>query len=88
MSTKNEIVARQYEAWVYPQPVLDLAEFLATKFDLTDPAYFRRKLWPRKIESDNLNILVAGCGTNQAALYAFTNPNSQVLGIDISTTSF
>jgi SAM-dependent methyltransferase len=86
--TGSEIVARQYEAWVYPQPVPDLAEFLATGiFDLADPAHFRRKLWPRKIEPDDLSILVAGCGTNQAAQYAFTNRNSQVLGIDISTTS-
>jgi len=89
VSTESEIVARQYEAWVYPKPVEDLAEALATGgyWDLTDPAYFRRKLWPRKIEPDDLSILVAGCGTNQAAHYAFTNPNSQVLGIDISTTS-
>ena len=89
MSTESENVARQYEAWVYPKPVEDLAEALATGgyWDLANPAYFRRKLWPRKIEPDDLSILVAGCGTNQAAHYAFTNPNSQVLGIDISTTS-
>ena len=88
MPTKSEIVARQYEAWVYPQPVPDLAEFLATGiFDLSDPAHLRRKLWPRKFEPNDLSILIAGCGTIQAAQYAFTNPKSQVLGIDISTTS-
>ena len=89
MSTESEIVARQYEAWVYPQPVSDMAQALATGeyWELSDPLLVRRKLWPRKIEPDNLSILIAGCGTNQAAHYAFTNRNSQVVGIDISEAS-
>jgi len=84
---KDELVARQYKDWVYPQPVPDLSEFVKQYFDLSDPSLFRRKLWPRKIEPENLTILVAGCGANQAAHYAFTNRNSQVLGIDLSDSS-
>jgi len=86
--TESDIVARQYQAWVYPQPIPDLAEAVARgEYDPTDPSLFRRKFWPRKIEPDNLSILVAGCGTNQAARFAFTNQNSQVVGIDVSDAS-
>ena len=67
---RDDLVARQYKDWVYPQPIPDLSEFAKQYFDLSDPSLFRRKLWPRKIEPENLTILVAGCGANQAALYA------------------
>jgi SAM-dependent methyltransferase len=84
----SDIVAAQYQAWVYPQPFPDMAEAVAGGYsDLCDPSLVRRKLWPRKIEPENLSILIAGCGTNQAAYYAFTNRNSQVVGIDISGPS-
>jgi SAM-dependent methyltransferase len=87
--TESEIVAAQYQAWVYPQPIPDMVQAVAKGeyWDLTDPALFRRKLWPRKIEPDDLTILVAGCGTNQAACYAVTNPNSKVVGLDLSEAS-
>ena len=84
---KDELVARQYKDWVYPQPIPDISEFVKQHFDLSDPSLFRRKLWPRKIEPENLSILIAGCGANQAAHYAFTNRNSEVLGIDVSDSS-
>jgi SAM-dependent methyltransferase len=84
---KDELVARQYKDWVYPQPIPDMSEFVKQQFDLSDPSLFRRKLWPRKIEPENLSILIAGCGANQAAHYAFTNRNSEVLGIDVSDSS-
>ena len=84
---EDELVARQYKEWVYPQPIPDMSEFVKQSFDLSDPSLFRRKLWPRKIEPENLSILVAGCGANQAAHYAFTNRNCEVLGIDVSDSS-
>jgi SAM-dependent methyltransferase len=87
--TGTEIVAAQYQAWVYPRPVADMTEALAKGewWDLFDPSLFRRKLWPRNIEPDDLTILIAGCGTNQAAGYAVTNPNSKVVGVDLSEAS-
>jgi hypothetical protein len=63
--TESEIVAAQYQAWVYPAPVRDMAEAIAGGYwDLSDPSLFRRKLWPRKTEPDDLEILVAGCGAS------------------------
>lgn len=88
MKAESEIVARQYEAWVYPKPETDLeATVRAGHFDYSDPSLFRRKLWPRNVEPTGLEILVAGCGSNQAALYAFRNPDCHVVGIDISEPS-
>ena len=34
-----------------------------------------------------MDILVAGCGTNQAAVLAYTNPEAKVLAIDVSQPS-
>ncbi len=33
------------------------------------------------------DILIAGCGTNQAAVFAFTNPNAKVVAVDVSQPS-
>jgi SAM-dependent methyltransferase len=87
--TESELVAAQYRAWVYPQPIANMAQAVAKGeyWDLTDPFLFRRKLWPRRIEPDDLTILIAGCGTNQAACYAVTNPSCKVVGIDLSEAS-
>src|SRR5262249_5381926 len=69
-------------------PVPDLAAHTQRGiYDATDPSLFRRRLWPRNTEPDDLDILVAGCGTYQAAFYAFKNPRCRVLGIDVSETS-
>ena len=35
----------------------------------------------------NLDILIAGCGTNQAAIFAFTNPAANVVAVDVSQPS-
>ena len=43
--------------------------------------------WPQRDEVKELDILVAGCGTNQAALLAYTNPNARVVAIDVSKPS-
>ena len=88
MKTESDIVARQYEAWVYPKPEPDLAATVkAGNFDYSDPSLFRRKLWPRNVEPKDLEILIAGCGTNQAAMYAYRNPGCHVVGIDVSEAS-
>jgi len=44
-------------------------------------------LWPHRQYRADLNVLVAGCGTWQAAKFALTHPAARVLGIDISSTS-
>jgi SAM-dependent methyltransferase len=43
--------------------------------------------WPDQSYRDDLDILVAGCGTWQAAKHALCHPGARVTGIDVSTTS-
>jgi SAM-dependent methyltransferase len=43
--------------------------------------------WPDLPYREDFSILVAGCGTSQAAKYALRWPSAQVFGIDFSSTS-
>ena len=43
--------------------------------------------WPAEPYRDDRSILVAGCGTTQAAHYALRWPRAQVVGIDVSAKS-
>ena len=83
-------VQEQYESWVYPKPIddLDVAVNSEGYFEIADPVASWAVYWPRRRENKaNLNILSAGCGTNQAAYHAFRNPDCQVTGIDLSDSS-
>ena len=44
-------------------------------------------LWPHKEYRADFDVLVAGCGTWQAAKFALCHPAARVVAIDISTTS-
>src|SRR5215510_6337175 len=44
-------------------------------------------LWPNKKYRADLDVLIAGCGTWQAAKYALCHPAARVVAIDVSTTS-
>ena len=43
--------------------------------------------WPARPYQEDHSILVAGCGTSQAAKHALRWPAAQVIGIDFSATS-
>lgn len=84
----QDLVAKQYEEYVYPLPIQDLDVDAANgHYEMLDPFFFRRKYWPKNVEPENLNILIAGCGTSQAARIAYRNKNCRVVGIDISKSS-
>ncbi len=82
-----DAVSRQYQRWRYPQPILDLSEWVASHWDWFDPFHAQRTLWPDREYKPDLDILVAGCGTNQGAAIAFTNPGAKVVAIDISQSA-
>lgn len=44
-------------------------------------------LWPNREYRADLDVLIAGCGTWQAAKYAFVHPAARVVAVDVSTTS-
>ncbi|CAA7624214.1 conserved hypothetical protein [Candidatus Terasakiella magnetica] len=88
VSKTNPAVEKQYRQWVYPEPVTDLAMAIETGgYQIADPTLVEQVLWPDRPMPPNTRILVAGCGTHQAAWLAYTNPKSQVLGIDLSDSS-
>jgi SAM-dependent methyltransferase len=84
---RDDVVARQYQQWVYPPPIHDLDEWNAGNFDWTDPVHAHRIYWPDREYPAALDILVAGCGANQAAYFAFTNPSAKIVAIDVSQPS-
>lgn len=44
-------------------------------------------LWPNREYRADVDVLIAGCGTWQAAKYALCHPGARVTAIDVSTTS-
>jgi SAM-dependent methyltransferase len=83
-------IARQvsafYERYPYPTPVDDLQAYR----ELWDDRRRRADchlFWPDEPYRDNRTILVAGCGTTQAAHYALRWPRAHVIGIDMSANS-
>jgi SAM-dependent methyltransferase len=82
-----DVVSNQYERWMYPQPILDLKGWLANNWQWFDPSHAHRMFWPDRESRPGLDILVAGCGTNQAAVFAYTNPEAKVVAIDVSQPS-
>ena len=76
-----------YERYPYPRPVDDLDNYRRL---WSDPQRRRAEFhlfWPRRAFREDFSILVAGCGTSQAAKYALRWPAAQVTGIDFSERS-
>ena len=84
---RADAVSRQYERYRYPKPIQDLEVWLAGNWQWFDPSHAHRILWPDRDYKPDLDILIAGCGTNQAAVFAFTNPDAKVVAVDISQPS-
>ena len=80
-------IRRFYERMPYPAPFTTLEEHREL---YRNPERRRAQfhlLWPADALRDKQEILVAGCGTSQAARYALREPESRVTAIDISATS-
>ena len=88
MDDVTALVARQYTDYIYPKPVDDIAAAVAAgHMDFSDPSLFGPLFWPEDPPAPDLNILVAGCGAQQAAWLAFRNPHARVVGVDLSDAS-
>jgi SAM-dependent methyltransferase len=85
--SKTEEVRDFYERMPYPAPLASLDEHR----DLYKNPNRRRAMfhlvWPADQPRGNQEILIAGCGTSQAANYALREPNARITAIDISDTS-
>jgi SAM-dependent methyltransferase len=84
----SSIVARQYDAFAYPEPFSDIAAQIARGYyQLGDPSLYGPLLWPRGRPPGRMRILVAGCGTVQAAYTAYCNRDDEVIGVDLSESA-
>jgi SAM-dependent methyltransferase len=84
---RTEAIRAFYESHPYPAPVASLERNLDR---YRDPARRRAQsllLWPLQKPRPDRTILVAGCGTSQAARHALMEPEARVTAIDVSETS-
>ncbi|HTX58790.1 MAG TPA: class I SAM-dependent methyltransferase [Verrucomicrobiae bacterium] len=75
-----------YERHPYPPPVGDLGAYRRS-WDERRRRADSHLFFPREPYRDDRSILIAGCGTAQAARYALRWPHAKVTGIDVSATS-
>ena len=81
-------VAEQYARYAYPEPGDDIPTWLRSfNYDPYDPSQYSTLFWPEGRPKTKLKILVAGCGTMEAAVLAFKNPKCSVTGVDFSELS-
>jgi SAM-dependent methyltransferase len=83
----HDPVCEFYTHHPYPPPVENLDRARDQWRDENRHRAEFHLFWPSRPYSADLDILVAGCGTWQAAKYALTHPSARVVGIDVSTTS-
>ena len=76
-----------YERYPYPRPVGDLENYRVRWQDRGRRRADFHLFWPDKPYSEDRTILIAGCGTSQAAKHALRWPAAQVIGVDFSATS-
>ncbi len=85
--SRSEQVRDFYERMPYPAPLTDLDGHR----DLYKNRDRRRAefhlVWPARQLRANQEILIAGCGTSQAARYALREPDARITAIDVSDTS-
>jgi SAM-dependent methyltransferase len=76
-----------YDEHPYPPPVTGLNSYRQSWLDESRRRADYHLFWPARPFSEDISILIAGCGTSQAAKYALRHPAASVVGIDFSSTS-
>jgi SAM-dependent methyltransferase len=76
-----------YNRYPYPAPVESLDRYRRGWQDPQKRRADYHLFWPDRPYREDYSILIAGCGTSQAAKHALRWPAATVIGIDISETS-
>jgi SAM-dependent methyltransferase len=84
---RSEKVRDFYERMPYPAPLASLDKHRELYKNRDRHRVEFHLVWPAKRPPENQEILIAGCGTSQAARYALREPNARITAIDISDTS-
>jgi SAM-dependent methyltransferase len=82
-----EEVRAFYESHPYPAPLRNLDKHRELYRNPDRRRALSFLLWPTRAQRTRREILVAGCGTSQAAARAMREPDAHVTGIDISEAS-
>jgi len=82
-----EEVRRFYDQYPYPRPIDGLEKYRQLWQDPQRRRADYHLAWPARPYNQDLSILIAGCGTSQAAKHAVRWPTAQITGIDVSATS-
>lgn len=81
-------LADLYERFPYPRSIGDIGDFAKGHREPTwNPKSSFGVFFPEHRPRADLDILVAGCGTNLAPVFAATMPKARVVGVDISGAS-
>lgn len=87
-SNKADKIERQYTDFPYPAPIEEILDHISRGYAQgSSPDKIWPKLFPEKSYKDDLRVLIAGCGTNQAIYHALKFPNSYHYAIDVSEKS-
>ena len=76
-----------YDRYPYPPPVESLDQYRRAWQDQGKRRADYHLFWPDRSYQEDHSVLIAGCGTSQAAKHAVRWPAAQVTGIDLSVTS-
>jgi SAM-dependent methyltransferase len=76
-----------YDRYPYPRPINSLDKYQRLWQDRQRRRADYHLFWPARSYREDHSILIAGCGTSQAAKHALRWPKAQVTGIDFSATS-
>ena len=77
-----------YEKYPYPCFDEDLGDMLAGRqVVIGNPRHWHNMYFPSRPPADRLDVLVAGCGTREAARLAAGSPAARIAGIDLSEAS-
>jgi SAM-dependent methyltransferase len=76
-----------YDRYPYPRPIDNLEKYRRVWQSRERRCADFHLFWPARPYQENFSILIAGCGTSQAAKHAMRWPEAQVSGIDLSATS-
>jgi 2-polyprenyl-3-methyl-5-hydroxy-6-metoxy-1,4-benzoquinol methylase len=76
-----------YDQYPYPRPIDSLEKYRWFWQDPQRRCADYHLTWPDRPYKEDLSILIAGCGTSQAAKHAVRWPTAQITGIDVSARS-
>ncbi len=83
---ERDEIATFYDRHPYPPPSEGLTPSLR-RWSVERRRVEHHRVWPSRRPREDRDILVAGCGTSQAARWAARHPRARVVGIDVSAGS-